>query len=503
MTEHMHPTQATTVCNQQSFPFQALGSRRVEADFSGGFLSSDGGSLLLREMDRREGLCEQLAGCFTDFRDAHFVEHELPVMLRQRILGLALGYEDINDHDRLRLDPLLAAVCGRSDVLGEERHLEADKGKPLAGKSTLNRLELGAQEINARTKKIQSHPERIEALLLTKGVAAIPRRSGVIVLDFDATDDPLHGQQEGRFFHGYYGGYCYLPLYCFCGDIPLWAQLRTADRDGSDGTLAALEKIVAAIRARFGEKVAIVVRADSGFCREEILAWIEAQPRVHYVLGLARNARLEALLAPAFWKTAALLDEDAALGARAAGATAPPPVEGTARTFAELRYRTLASWSRERRVIGKAELIEGKSNPRYIVTDLSGEEDWARGEAAFADGASLYEKFYCARGDMENRIKEQQMDMFADRTSTAFLSSNQLRLWFSTFAYQLLRGVRAVALSGTRLAAATVGTIRLQLMKIAAHVTVSVRRIHVRLCSACPMREVFAHAHGRLRASSG
>ena len=503
MTEHMHPTQATTVCNQQSFAFQALGGRRVEADFSGGHLSSDGGSLLLREMDRRARLCEQLAGCFTDFRDAQFVEHELPVMLRQRILGLALGYEDIIDHDRLRLDPLLAAVCGRADVLGEERHMEADRGRPLAGKSTLNRLELGAEEINARTKKIQAHPERIEALLLAQGVADIPRRSGVIVLDFDATDDPLHGQQEGRFFHGYYGGYCYLPLYCFCGDIPLWAQLRTADRDGSDGTLAALEKIVAAIRARFGEKVAIVVRADSGFCREEILAWIEAQPRVHYVLGLARNARLEALLAPAFWKTAALLDEDAALCARAAGATAPPPVEGTARTFAELRYRTLASWSRERRVIGKAELIEGKSNPRYIVTDLSGEEDWARGEAAFADGASLYEKFYCARGDMENRIKEQQMDMFADRTSTAFLSSNQLRLWFSTFAYQLLRGVRAVALSGTRLAAATVGTIRLQLMKIAAHVTVSVRRIHVRLCSACPMREVFAHAHGRLRASSG
>ena len=417
MTEHMHPTQATTVCNQKTFAFQALGGRRVEADFSGGHLSSDGGSLLLREMDRRGRLCERLAGCFTDFRDAQFVEHELPVMLRQRILGLALGYEDINDHDRLRHDPLLAAVCGRADVLGEERHMEADRGRPLAGKSTLNRLELGAQEINARTKKIQAHPDRIEALLLVQGVADIPRRSGVIVLDFDATDDPLHGQQEGRFFHGYYGGYCYLPLYCFCGDIPLWAQLRTADRDGSDGTL--------------------------------------------------------------------------------------PALEGTARTFAELRYRTLTSWSRERRVIGKAELIEGKSNPRYIVTDLGGEEEWARGEAAFADGASLYERFYCARGDMENRIKEQQMDMFADRTSTAFLSSNQLRLWFSTFAYQLLRGVRAVALGGTRLAAATVGTIRLQLLKIAAQVTVSVRRIYVRLCSACPMRDVFAHAHGRLRASSG
>ena len=359
------------------------------------------------------------------------------------------------------------------------------------------------KEINARTKKIQAHPERIEALLLAQGVAAIPRGSGAIVLDFDASDDPLHGRREGRFFHGYHGGYCYLPLYCFRGDIPLWARLRTADRDGSDGTLPAPRKIVAAIRARFGAKVAIVVRADSGFCREEIMAWIEAQPRVHYVLGLARNARLEALLAPAFWKTAALLDEDMALCARAAGADAPPPLDGTARRFAEPRYRALQSWSRERRVIGKAELIEGKPNPRYIVTDLTGAEDWARGEAAFADGASLYERFYRARGDMENRIKEQQMDMFADRTSTAFLSSNQLRPWFSTFAYQLLRGVRAVALRGTRLARATVGTIRLQLMKIAAQVTVSVRRIYARLCSACPMRDVFAHAHGRLRASSG
>ena len=524
MTKHMHPTQATTVCNQQTFAFQGLGSRRVEADFSGGHLSSDGGCLLLREMDRAQRLCEQLAGCFTDFREGRFVEHELTVMLRQRILGLALGYEDINDHDLLRLDPLLAAMCGRADVLGAERHLEQDKGKPLAGKSTLNRLELGAQEINARTKKIQAHPMKIEALLLARGVAAIPRQSKVIVLDFDATDDPLHGQQEGRFFHGYYGGYCYLPLYCFCGDIPLWAQLRTADRDGSEGTLPALQKIVAAIRERFGRHTVIVVRADSGFCREEIMAWIEAQPQVHYVLGLARNARLEGLLAPTFWETAALLDEELVLCARAAGSFAPPSLEGTARRFAELRYRTLQSWSCERRVIGKAEITQGERNPRYIVTDLRGTEDWAQGEAAFADGSSLYEQFYCARGNMEpsgarqpaegspqgsaggrwqNRIKEQQLDMFADRTSTAFLSSNQLRLWFSTFAYLLLGQVRAVALSGTRLAQATVGTIRLHLLKIAAQVTVSVRRIHVRLCSACPMREEFAHAHGQLRAYSG
>lgn len=498
----MHTTQATTECYQQSFDFQGLGGRRVVADFSGGYLSSDGGALLLREMDRAQRLCEQLAGCFSDHRDQCFVEHDLAVMLRQRILGIALGYEDINDHERLRLDPLLAAVCGRADVLGQERHLRQDKGRALAGKSTLNRLELGAQEINARTKKIQAHPERIEALLLARGVAAIPRRSEVIVLDFDATDDPLHGRQEGRFYHGYYGGYCYLPLYCFCGDIPLWAQLRTADRDASAGTLEALQKIVAAIRERFGRHTVIIVRGDSGFCRDELMSWIEGQSNVRYVLGLARNRRLEQMLAPAFWETAALLDEDAVLCARAAGAHAPPVPGGSARVFTELRYRTRESWTQERRVIGKAEMTAGKANPRFIVTDISGAEGWAKARAEFQDGRGLYERFYCARGDMENRIKEQQLDMFAERTSTAFMTSNQLRLWFSAFAYLLLSQMRAVALAGTRMARATVGTIRLHLLKIAAQLTVSVRRIHVRLCSACPMQDVFAQAHTRLRALS-
>lgn len=491
-----------TECRQQIFEFQGLGGRKVAADFSGGFLSSDGGGMLLRQMDGMEGLTGALAKCFSDERNPDLVEHELPVLLRQRILGLALGYEDLIDHERLRLDPLLAMVCGRADVLGAERLREEDQGKPLAGKSTLNRLELSAQQTDARYKKIAAHPEKIAALLLERGVKAIPRKSQVIVLDFDATDDPLHGNQEGRFFHGYYGAYCYLPLYCFCGDIPLWAQLRTADRDGSDGTLEALQQIVAGIRERFGKHTLIVVRGDSGFCREPLMAWIEAQSNVHYCFGLARNKRLEAMLAPSFWEVAALLDEDLVLCARAAGACALPAVEGTARKFAELRYRTRASWSTGRRVVGKAEITGGKPNPRFIVTDISGAEPWARECAEFQDGRSLYEKFYCARGDMENRIKEQQMDMFADRTSTAFMSSNQLRLWFSTFAYLLVSRLRSVALDGTRLAKATVGTIRLHLLKIAAQLSVSVRRIHVRLSSACPMQDVFARAHARLRALS-
>lgn len=499
----MHTTQGTTDCIQQTFEFQGLGGRRVEVDFSGGHLSSDGGALLLREVDRTEQLCAKLAKCFTDHRVEKFVEHDLTVMLRQRILGLALGYEDINDHDRLRLDPLLAAMCGRADVLGEERHMTQDKGKALAGKSTLNRLELGAQEINTRTKKIQPHAEKIEALLLSEGVRTIPRKSKAIVLDFDATDDTIHGNQEGRFYHGYYGDYCYLPLYCFCGDIPLWAQLRTSDRDGSDGTLEALQKIVPAIRKRFGKHTAIIVRGDSGFCRDALMSWIEQQSNVHYVLGLARNKRLEAKLAPTFWETAKKLDAKAVEQAQAAGATKLPEVSGTARSFTEFEYQTLESWGRARRVIGKAELTEGKENPRFIVTDITGEEAWAKDVPMFTKGQSLYEDFYCARGNMENRVKEQQMDMFADRTSTAHMSSNQLRLWMSTFGYMLMRQLRAKALRGTQLAQATVGTIRLQLMKIAAQVTVSVRRVYVRLCSAYPLQEVFAKAHSRLRTASG
>jgi len=497
----MHTTQASSDCIQQSFEFQDLGGRKVVADFSGGHVSSNGGALLLREADRVGRLCERLAGCFSDRRQQRFVEHDLEVLLRQRITALALGYEDLNDHERLRTDPLLAAACGRADVLGEQRAGARDKGRPLAGKSTLNRLELGAEATDRRYKKIEAHPEKIQALLLERGVAALPRKSEVIVLDFDATDDPLHGSQEGRFFHGYYGDYCYLPLYCFCGDIPLWAQLRTADRDASDGALEALQTITAAIRQRFGKKVIILVRADSGFCRDALMTWIEAQPNMHCCFGLARNERLAALLEPTFVKTATRLDEELMLAAASAGAIARPQVEGPAREFAELRYRTLKSWNCERRVIGKAEITNGKDNPRYIVTSLTGKESWASRHAMFRDGPGLYEKFYCARGDMENRIKEQQLDLFAGRTSTAFISSNQLRLWLSTFAYLLLRGLRAHALKGTRLAHATVGTIRLHLLKIGAQVTVSVRRIYVRLSSAFPLASVFAAAHQRLRAA--
>lgn len=391
---------------QEKFEFQALGGKKVEADFSGGHLSSDAGALLIREVDKAHRLSERLSACFTDTRDQALVEHDLGVLLAQRIYALALGYEDLNDHDRLRHDPLFVASCGRSDVLGAERRKREDQGKALAGKSTLNRLELGADETEGHYRKIQAHASKIEALLIQTGVEAIPCRSRVIVLDFDATDDPIHGAQEGRFFHGYYGNYCYLPLYCFCDEIPLWAELRSADRDGSAGTLEALEKIVRSIRDRLGKKVKIIVRGDSGFCREELMNWIEAQRNIHYCFGLARNKRLEKELEPTFEQVRERLGyEDLKLCAMGSGATEVPEVEGTAREFCEFEYTTLKSWSRLRRVIGKAEITNGKTNPRLIVTDLSGKEDWTCRDRRFESARALYENFYCARGDMENRIK--------------------------------------------------------------------------------------------------
>jgi hypothetical protein len=376
---------AMTDCRQQIFEFQGHDGRKVTADFSGGYLSSDGGALFLRGVDLRMGLIGRLAACFADHRDPDLVEHRLPELLRQRIGALAMGYEDLNDHDRLRLDPMHALLAGKKDIEGLDRVREEDRGRALAAHSTLNRMELGARGGDGRYKKIIPRPGRIEALLIEEGVRAIPRRSREVVLDFDATDDPLHGAQEGAFFHGYYGEYCYLPLYCFCGSIPLLARLRDCRRDASEGTVDALEKIVPAIRRRLGRKVRIIVRADSGFAREEIMAWCERNG-VFYCLGLARNERLQAKLEAGFEK----LHRRIAAG----------ELETPCRSFADFDYRTLTSWSRERRVIGKAEVLEKGDNPRFVVTSLpaAGFEGDAPGRFGAAE---LYEGFYCARGDME------------------------------------------------------------------------------------------------------
>lgn len=468
-----------TDCKDQPLLFQELAGRKIVCDFSGGYLSSDGGALFLRQIDLGLGVIDGLASCFRDRRDQRFIEHGLGELLRQRIYGLALGYEDLIDHNDLRRDPLLAVCAQKQDLLGENRRT-AEPGLPLAAASTLNRLEL-SNSVVSRCHKISHQPEQIEAHLLQCGVRALPKDTCEVVLDFDATDDPLHGHQEGRFFHGYYGNYCYLPLFCFIGDVVLWAQLRTSDRDASEGTVEALEKIVAALRRRF-PKVRIIVRGDSGFCRDAILAWCEAQWEVYYCVGLARNSRLEEMLAPSL----ALARAQYALCGGA-----------SIRAFAELRYQTLESWSCERRVVGKAEVTNQGDNPRFVVTNLPA--------GGFADEPSqrfgaqaLYEETFCGRGNMENMIKQMQLDLHADRTSTHYLVSNQLRLWFSAFAYLLLERLRTLGLKGTALGQATAGSIRLRLLKVAAHVTVSVRRVQVRLASAYPLQALFALCHRRL-----
>lgn len=477
--QNQQPNFAMTDCRQSVFEFQGLSGRKVTADFTGGYLSSDGGGcLLLRELDLKLGLMDRLAGCFTDLRNHSYVEHLLPQLLRQRIGALALGYEDLNDHDGLRHDPAHALMAGKRDIEGLDRPCERDQGKALAGHSTLNRMELGSLGTDGRYKKILADAGKLESLLIEEGVKAIPRKSRRIVLDFDATDDPLHGAQEGAFFHGYYREYCYMPLYCFCGSIPVWAQLRDAQRDASEGTVKALEKIVPAIRRRFGRKIEIVLRADSGFAREAIMVWCEKH-RLSYCLGLARNPRLQEHLIAAFESLEQQLE---------AGVLQMP-----CRLYCDFRYKTLKSWSRQRRVVGKAEVLEKGNNPRFIVTNMA-EDKW--------EGKSLYETFYCARGDMENRIKEQQLDLFADRTSTGWMASNQLRLWFSAFAHLMLSQLRAEVLKGTDLAQASLGTIRLKLFKIAARIRVSCRRIHLELSSACPYRGTFEKAWANLEAWS-
>jgi Transposase DDE domain group 1 len=468
-----------TDCNKQPLIFQDLGRRKVVVDFSAGRLSSDGGVLLLRQADTNLGLSCALAACFEDGRDQRFVDHGLPGMLAQRIYGQALGYEDLNDHQELRRDPLMATACGKEDPLGENRFNPADRGFALAAPSTLNRLELSNNR-QGRCHKLPHDPAKIEACLLKLGVRCLPKHTPQIVLDLDAMGYLLHGTQEGRHFSRYYGNYCYLPLYVFVGTIPLWAQLRTNDRDSADGVVRALEQIVGAIRRRC-KWARIIVRADSGFCREEVMAWCERQqPVVYYCLGLGKNSVLVGNLAPAL--------ADARAGRCLSGA---PQV----RRFAEFEYRTTASWSRSRRVIAKAEVMAEGDNPRFVVTNLPARR--CKGQEDQFSPKRLYEELYCARGEMENMLKQQVLDLEADRMSSHYLGSNQLRLWFATFAYLLIERVRALGLAGTELARATVGSVRLKLLKVAAQVSVSVRRVYVQLSSAYPYKDLFGICHRR------
>ncbi|NJM30032.1 MAG: IS1380 family transposase [Rhizobiales bacterium] len=454
-------------CNPDRLRFEAVSGRRVEAAFDGGVVTSDGGGLLLGLCWKALSLGKRFAACFRDRRDPDLVEHSVETLLRQRVMGLAMGYEDLNDHEALRRDPVMALLAEKLDA----RRADC---QAVAGKSTLNRLELSGAEAT-RYHKIGHDGAAIERLLVDLFLESRAEAPDEIVLDFDATDDPLHGDQEGRFFHGYYDCHCYLPLYVFCGRDLLAAKLRRADIDGSAGAKQEAERIVARIRERW-PMTRIILRADSGFAREELMAWCEANG-VDFLFGLARNERLAREIAAEM--------EQARLEAEA---TAKP-----ARRFKDFVWTTQKSWSRERRVVGKAEWLGDKANPRFVVTSLAPERACAR---------ELYEDIYCARGDMENRIKEAQGDLFGDRTSTRAMRSNQLRLWFSSMAYALLSGLRRIALAGTILAAASCASLRLKLLKIGATVTRSTRRVRLAMASGFPLKEVFAIAHGRLAAAA-
>ena len=463
-----------TECTAAQLEFHGLCRRAVVGEFNGGKISSDSGGLLLREVEKRTHILQRLAECFVDYRNPDQIEHTVESLIKQRVMGLALGYEDLNDHDALRQDSLLALLSDVSDLTGQARRREQDKGCALAGKSTLNRLELTPLDATAasRYKKVVAQPAAMDELLVDLFLEAYDTAPEQIILDVDATDDPLHGHQEGRFFHGYYRHYCYLPLYIFCGEHLLCARLRQADQDGAAGTQEELARLVGRIRESWPQ-TQIIVRGDSGFCREALMDWCESHD-VDYLFGIAKNSRLKA-----------------AIAAEMAQARAQYEASGeAARVFKDFRYRTRKSWSCERRVIGKAEHLAKGENPRFVVTSLS---------AKTLDAPALYEDLYCARGDMENRIKEQQLALFADRTSTHEMRANQLRLYFSSFAYVLVQTLRRLGLAGTSLAKAQCDTIRLKLFKIGAHIRLSVRRVWIAFSESYPYAELFRQILGKLQ----
>lgn len=451
-----------TECNQNSFGFEACGRREIVARFDGGTISSHGGALLLRQTDRRLNLLPRLADCFLDGRHQELVEHSLEQMLAQRIYGLALGYEDLNDHEQLRTDPILGIAAGRADL------------QPLAGKSTLNRLELGAG-VPDRYKKITFWRDGMDELLVQVFVESYAQAPEQIILDIDTTDLALHGQQEGRFFHGYYDQYCYLPLYIFCGDQVLCARLRESNHDAAYRSLVEIARIVQQIRSSWPQ-VKIILRGDAGFCRNELMSWCEQQG-VDFVFGLARNQRLHKIIGSQLWQARQQWQQTGQ----------------AARVFCDFLYTTKkqpprGGWDRQRRVVAKAEYIEGKENPRFLVTSL-GPTDWP--------APALYEQLYCARGDMENRIKE-QFSLFADRVSAETMRANQMRLYFSVMAYVLVSGLRRLGLRATELAQAQVATIRTKLLHIGAQVRVTVRKIWISMASSYPWQNLYQQVWGNL-----
>jgi Transposase DDE domain group 1 len=452
-----------TECNAERFDFGTVEGRPVEAAFDAGLVTSDAGALLLGAADRAIGMISRLARCFHDERRQDLIEHEVATLVNQRVFAIALGYEDLNDHDELRHDPMMAILAGKLSARREDC-------APVASKSTLNRLEL-SKLASTRYHKISHNPVAIRHLFVDLFLEVHERAPRQIILDLDATDDPVHGEQEGRFFHGYYDSYCYLPLYVFCGEHLLLAKLRSANLDAAAGAVEEVARLVARIRARW-PRTRILLRADSGFARDDLMTWCEANG-ADFLFGLAKNERL-----------IAAIEAELERAAEKSRRTGRPE-----RRFKSFMWRTRTTWSRKRHVVAKAECTQGEANPRFVVTSLR------RGECK---PKYLYEKVYCARGDMENRIKECQLDLYADRTSAATMRANQLRLWFHSMAYVLLCALRRIGLHDTDFARATCGTIRLKLLKIGALVRISVRRIRIAMASACPVAGDWGRAAIRL-----
>lgn len=464
-----------TQCTTEQMEFHHLGRRAVIGRFDGGKISSDAGGVLLREVEKRTQILKRLAGCFRDYRNEDRIEHSVGSLIRQRVYGMALGYEDLNDHDSLRHDVVMGLLSEKHDPSGRDRVREQDQGKAIAGKSTLNRLELTPEDANekSRYKKIVAEGEKIDELMVAVFIESYQSAPSEVVLDVDATDDPLYGNQEGRYFHGYYAEYCYLPLYIFSGEHLLCARLRQANEDPASGVLQELARIVTKLKSAW-PGVRIIVRGDSGFCREEIMSYCEGLGQLDYVFGLAKNSRLIEQIGAEMGQAQEIYQS----------------TQKPARVFKDFRYRTRKSWSCERRVVGKAEYLAKGENPRFIVTSIASEEKDAR---------ELYEDFYCARGEMENRIKEQQLGLFADRTSTSWMRSNQLRLYFSSFAYILVHALRRLGLEGTELAKAQCDTIRLKLLKIGAQIRVSVRKVWISFSESYPYLNLFQQVLARLQ----
>jgi len=431
---------------KEHFPFQfsSTKGRRIKAAFDGGQISSDAGVLLVREADRRLNLTKSLSRLVEDKRRCGSVEHSVESMVRQRVYGLCADYEDLVDFDELRNDPLWQCACGKEDV--------------LAGKSTLSRFESRAD----RRLAFEAN-----ALLVESFIDSFAEAPEELVLDFDATDDPVHGHQEGRFFHGYYGHYCFLPLYVFCGDRLLTAYLRPSDRDAALHSGAILKLLVTRLRRQWPH-VRIIFRGDSGFCRDRTLAWCDRN-NVDYVVGLARN---DVLL-----REISVLMEQARVEHERTGQKQ--------RLFGGYIYGA-KTWTLKRHVIAKAEHSDKGANPRFVVTSLEGNEQ------------DIYEKIYCARGEMENRIKE-QMTLFSDRTSAGLWWTNQWRLILSAYAYTLWECVRRVGLEGTKFVRAQCATLRLKFLKIGTLVQKGSRVLRLRLPSAFPHKELFIQAVARLR----